>query len=102
MYPTEPEVPKKSRRLLWIGITIAAITAFVVIATVVVFNNSKKEEAVSSNSTSAETQDAAIATNEDVKQNLSELDATLKQATTDQAAAKAALKDGTNQIKVAN
>lgn len=101
MYPTETEAPapKKSRRLLWIGIGAIVLTILVVVVIALVLNGSKKEEVAS---TKEAEQTATVASNEDVKQNLAVLDATIKQANTDQSAAKAALKDGTNQIKVGN
>lgn len=101
MYPTETEAPapKKSRRLLWVGLGAAVLTVLVVVVVALALNGSKKQETATTNEAA---QVASVATNEDVKQNLAVLDATLKQAGTDQAAAKAALKDGTSQIKVGN
>jgi hypothetical protein len=89
-----------SRRMIFIGVAVVAVVAIViVVVSVVMLGTTKKEDATTTLTPAKVT---TIASKDDVQQNLSQLDSTLKQAQTDQAAAKAALKDGTSQIKVGN
>jgi hypothetical protein len=64
----------------------------------VLLGSTTKPEVVTTTSPSPSV--TAIATKEEVQQDLATADARLKEAATDQAAAKAAAKDSTNQIKV--
>ncbi len=91
------QTQKPSKRLLWVGIAVVVVIVLVVAVAVYTLLGTSKQEAVSP-SPSPTVQ--AVATKDEVNQNLATLDGSLKQAAVDQAAAKAALKDGTNQIKV--
>jgi flagellar basal body-associated protein FliL len=89
------QTPRSSRRLLFVG--LGAVIALIILIAVVAFalaGGTKQESntppASSDNVTSTET----------AKQNLTDVESSIKQAQTDQAAAKAALKEGDKQIKV--
>lgn len=105
MYPEDTPVSpvqNGSKRPLIVGIAVAVtILVVAIVVTVLVLNGTKKTE-MASQATPTPSAAPTVATNEDVKQSLTVLDETIKQAATDQATAKSALKDGTNQIKVAN
>jgi carbon starvation protein CstA len=91
------QTPTSSRRMLIVGIVaIMALIATIAIVATLLFGTARQEPATSSVTESS----SGIATKEQVKENLSDLDATIKQAAKDQAAAKSAQKDGDNQIKV--
>lgn len=95
----QPE--KKSMRIVWI-VAGALIALVVVVGAVLYFMlgaGTKPETAQTSPSPSA-SPEATVATKEQVKQNLSDLDTSIKQAVADQAAAKAAIKDSSKQVKV--
>lgn len=100
MDPMSAPAPKKSRRLLWIGVAVVVVLLVATLVAYLVIGNSKEE--VATNPSPSSSPEATVATNDEVKQDLSLLDAAAKQAAADQAAAKAALKDGSNQIKVGN
>ncbi len=90
--------PPSSSRLLFVG--LAAVVGLIVVigvAAFVIFGSSKKE--TPENSATASEQ---VASKDEVEQNLNDLSSTIKQASKDQAAAKAALKDGSSQVKVGN
>jgi flagellar basal body-associated protein FliL len=90
---------KTSRRMLYVGlVAVVVVIIAVIIGALAMLGTSKKEVATSTNTAVA----PQIASKDDVKQSLAQLDTTMKQAATDPAAAKAAIKDGTNQIKVGN
>jgi hypothetical protein len=87
-----------SKKLMMIG---GAVGAFVVVGGVVLYaliGNVGKPS--SSSSTSSPAPWPRVATKEEITQSLSDLDSSLKQSATDQAATKAALKDSENQVKV--
>lgn len=91
------QTPTSSRRMLIVGIVaIMALIAVIAIVAVLLFGTARQETTTSTVTNGSE----GIATKEAVKENLNDLDATIKQAAKDQAAAKAAQKDGDNQIKV--
>ena len=98
MEPVAQVTPKKSRRLLWIG--VAALVALLIVAGIVaafvIGNPTKKETAVSPSPSPA----VQVATKEEVKQNLQVLDDSLKQANQDQATAKSAIQDAKQQVKL--
>lgn len=91
------QTPTSSRRMLVVG--IVAIMALIVVIAVVatLLFGTARQETTMSNATNGSSD---IATKEAVKENLNDLDATIKQAAKDQAAAKSAQKDGDKQIKV--
>jgi len=92
------QTQNSSRRLLWAVVGAVVVVALVVVIAVVALLGTKKEPAAK---TQASTQSQSV-TKAQVQQDLSELDSTMKQASADRAAAKAAIKDGTNQVKVGN
>lgn len=84
-----------SKRLAWI--VAGVIVLFVVLATVAffaLFSASQKE----STATPTTTNGNAVATKEEIEQNLSDLEGSIKDSITDQKAAEAALNDDTKQI----
>ena len=94
------QTQKTDRRMALVGVAVVVVViAAIVIASVFIFGSTKKETA---STTASPSPTPTIATKDEVQQSLTNLDSTMKQAATDQAAAKAAIKDGTNQIKVAN
>lgn len=99
MEPTETSVPPKSRHLLWIGLAVVLTLLIAAVVVYFIVGNAKQEVATVAPSPSPE---VTVATSDEVRQNLEALDATIKQATADQATAKTALKDGTNQVKIGN
>lgn len=105
MYPSYGPVgssPKKSKRLVWVAAAVAVIlTAITVAVTVAILNNPQKTEnaTTASPSPSAEPQ---VASKEEVERNLTKLDENIKQAASDQARAKAAVKDDAAKAKVTN
>jgi flagellar basal body-associated protein FliL len=100
MDPVSAPAPKKSRRLLWIGVAAVVVVLIVALVAYLVIGNSKKD--VATEASPSPTPEATVATKDEVKQDLAVLDATIKQASTDHTAAKAALKDQSSQIKVGN
>lgn len=86
-----------SHRLLLVG--IAAVVGLIIIISAVAFLlvGSTKRSTDSVNNTESKTR---VATHEDVKKDLAELDDSLEQFAVDQAAAKTVLQDGQNQVKV--
>ena len=94
------QTQKPDRRMALVGIAVVVVViAAIIIASVFIFGATKKETA---STTPSPSPSPAIASKSDVQQSMTSLDTTMKQAATDQAAAKSAIKDGTNQIKVAN
>jgi flagellar basal body-associated protein FliL len=97
----EDQPEKKSYRMVWIA--AASLGVFMVVlggAIYLVMQTSpKKEVATQSPATST---DSAIASKEQVKKDIDDATARLKQAAADQAAVKAAIGDNKNQIKVGN
>lgn len=94
------QTQKTDRRMALIGVAVVVVViAAIVVASIFIFGSTKKETA---STTTSPSPTPTIATKDEVQQSLTNLDATMKQAATDQTAAKAAIKDGTNQIKVAN
>lgn len=90
------QTPTSSRRMLAVGIVaIMALIVVIAIVSTLLFGTTRQE----TNNAATESTDS-IATKEAVKENLNDLDATIKQAAKDQAATKAAQKDGDSQIKV--
>lgn len=90
---------KRSKKPLIVAAAVVIVLVVVAIAVYIAVGTPKEETAVGSDTT---TKQQPVATNDEVQQNLKDLDATIKEATADQADAKASLKDGTNQIKVGN
>ncbi len=95
----EQQSEKKSYRLVWIAVA-SLIVFFVVfgIALLLVAQSNKGQQATSTNN--KETSASQVATKDDMTKNIDTLSGSLKQAASDQAAAKAALADNKNQIKV--
>ena len=91
---------KPSRRLIWIGIAVFVVIAIIAIVTTVVLMNASQEESMTSSTATTEPAVETVATKEEVEENLDVLDQRITQAAEDQATAKAALKDGTNQVKI--
>ena len=89
-----------SRNRLWIIVGIAVFILVMLGAIFYFVFGTVKPESTSTTATTTTT--VTTATKEDVQKNLSEARETLKQATTDQAAAKAAMDDSKNQVKVGN
>ncbi len=90
---------RTDRRMALVGvIAVVVVIAAIVIASVFIFGSTKKEAATNTEASPSPT--PTVATKDEVQQSLTNLNATMKQAATDQAAAKAAIKDGTSQIKV--
>lgn len=95
------QTPTSSRRMLVIGIVaVVALIAVIAIVAVLLFGTTTQQETTTPPTSAAAGTSGSIATKEEVKENLSDLDTTIKQAAKDQAAVKAAQKDGDNQIKV--
>lgn len=91
---------QKSSLKLWIAVAALVIIGLVVVGIVYIMNGADtKKEAVSTTTTST---GAEVASTEKVKQDITNLETSMKQATKDQNAAKAVLKDSDNQIKVGN
>ncbi|MDB5184032.1 MAG: hypothetical protein JWO07_713 [Candidatus Saccharibacteria bacterium] len=89
-----------SRRMLYIGIAVVIAVVVAIIVVAIAMLGTTKNQTASTTTTPAASK--VVASKDDVNQSLAQLDATMKQATADQAVAKAALKDSTNQIKVGN
>lgn len=99
MEPLESE-QKPSRRLLWVGIAlVVAVVAIIGAVSYLMVANTKKDTGTISSSPSPS---QTVASKEEVSQNLSTLNDSLKQATKDQDAAKAAIKESANQPKIGN
>jgi len=93
---------QKSYRLVWlVAASVAVLAVIIGIVVFIVLGAGTKKES-DSVATSAPSASPSIATKAQIEQNLKDIDASIKQAATDQAAAKAALKDGDKQIKVGN
>ncbi|MDB5176521.1 MAG: hypothetical protein JWN75_189 [Candidatus Saccharibacteria bacterium] len=91
------QMQKPSRRLLWVGIAGVVLLIIVIITVAfILVGSTTKPAAVSTVAPSEET----VASRDKVKQNIATLDASVKQAAADQAAAKAALKANEKQIKI--
>jgi len=94
------QMQKPSRRLLLVGIIGGFLFIVIIVTTIfMLVNSTTKPEVASTKKTETE---ETVASKDKVKQNLATLDADVKQAATDQAAAKAALKANEKQIKVGN
>jgi len=94
------QIQKPSRRLIWAGIVGVVLFIIIIVTTIfMLVSSTTKPETTTSTSTQTE---ATVASKDKVKQNLATLDADVKQAAADQAAAKAALKSNEKQIKVSN
>lgn len=92
---------KTDRRMALVGVAVVVIViAAIVVASVLLFGSTKKE--TESNSAASPTPTPTVATKDEVQQSLTNLDETMTQAAADQDAAKSAIKDGTDQVKVAN
>lgn len=91
---------KKSYKLVWIA--GASLATFVIIlgATFALVSQTAKKEDAKTATTTTTSSDQTVASKDEVKKSLENVSSTLKQAATDQAAAKAALGDSKNQVKV--
>ena len=88
-----------SRRLILIGVAVAVVVIVVmVVVSLTMLGTVKKETKTAVDKPVA----VSVASKNDVDQSLAKLDATIKQAAADQASAKSAINEGTNQIKVGN
>ncbi|USN96177.1 MAG: hypothetical protein H6797_03810 [Candidatus Nomurabacteria bacterium] len=95
------QIDKKSNKLLWI--VLASIGAFLVLIGIFVMFLAQMGTAPQSSSkdtTATSSTDTKAVTSSDVKKNLDDVNASLKQAKTAEDAAKAALDDEKNQIKL--
>lgn len=91
-----PEQP--SKRLLWVGIgAVILLVAVIVGISFMMASTSKKDEAKSISPTPPQ-----VATKQEITENLSTLNESVKQAAKDQTAAKEAVKASTAQTKVGN
>lgn len=97
----ENTATKSNRKLLTV---LAIVVVLVVVAAVAVYallgSSGSKSKTASTASTGQPF--PRVATKDQVKQNLTDLNDSLKQATTDQAAAKTALQESQTQVKVGN
>lgn len=94
------QTQKTDKRMALVGIAVVVVViAAIIVASVFIFGSTKKETA---STTTSPSPSPTIATKDEVQKSLTNLDTTMKQAATDQAAAKTAIQDGTSQIKVAN
>ncbi len=89
---------KPSSRTVWI-IAVAAVVALLLIVGVVAMLAARQP---ADQTTLPAASDQSASTKSDIKQNLSDLDKSIKQAAKDQTAAKAALKSSKTQTKVGN
>ena len=93
----EEYTPQASRRTLFIGIGIAiGLIFFISLVSIVLFGGNKGGNGSLGQSSSG------VTTETKAKQALSDAEKDLKRSADEQAAAKAALKDADNQIKVGN
>ncbi len=84
-----------SKRLVWIVAGIVVLLAILaVVAFFALFGVSQKE----STATPTTTNGKAVATKEEIEQNLSDIESSIKDSITDQKAAEAALNDDTKRI----
>ncbi len=93
------QVDNSKNRKVWMIVGILVVVGAV--AGVVIYalaSSSTKSES----STTQSTPWPRVATKDEVSQNLSDLKASMEQANEDSAAAKAAMKDNDNQVKVGN
>lgn len=97
MYPNDVPLPKKSRRLLWIGIAAAVVVLLVVVVAIIALSAPQKDT-----SSTATEQAQPTATNDEVKQDMALLDAAIKQSDTDRAEARAALQSDSTRTKVSD
>lgn len=88
---------QRSKKPLFIiaGVVLALI--IVVIAVIMALGGSPKQQAAT---TTKDGTDETVATKEQVQKNLDDVESSIKQATADQATAKASLNNGDKQIKV--
>lgn len=95
----DAEPQKNSYKLIWIaGASVVVLAIVVGIVIAVVPQSNKKTTA----DTPAKTTVTTVATKSDVQAKIDKIDASIKQAKADQAAAVAALGDDKKQIKVGN
>lgn len=95
----DAEPQKNSYKLIWIaGASVVALAIVVGIVIALVPQSSKKTAEDTKQTATATT----IDTKSDIKSKMDKVDASIKQAKTDQAAAVAALNDSKKQVKVGN
>ena len=88
--------PLKSRRNLLIGLAAAAgLVVIISLVAYAIFGSTKRENPA------PDSESGQVATKDEVKKNLNDIEASLKKATADQNAAKAAQKDD-KQVKVSS
>lgn len=95
------QTEKKSFKLVWI--VVASLGVFLMIlgvAVVLLAQSGTTPQTAKKNSTSTSSSSTQAITKEDIKKNLDDLNSSLKEAASDQSAAKAALDDSKNQIKL--
>lgn len=85
---------KKSRGFVWLIAGVVALLLLVAFVAYLAIGGAKKDTANKTDSSST------VASNDEVKQQMTKLDTSLKKANADQAAAKIALDDDTHRIKV--
>lgn len=92
------QTPSSSRRLLLVG--LGAVVLLIIAVAVVAFALFGTTKHENNATTTTGSKGSTVATKDQVKQNLSDVNDSIKQAAADQAAAKAALQDSSNQVKV--
>lgn len=104
MDPFEAQQTHKSKRKLWSVLGLSVLLILPVIAGVAYYllMNNSEQEAATTDSAAVQKQKVMVASKAEIAENISTLNTTLSQASADQATAKAALKDATDQVKVAN
>jgi septal ring-binding cell division protein DamX len=100
MDSSELQTPQKSRRLLWFGVGAVVLLIVVIVGLSLLMASTTQKEATANESSSPAA--TPVVTKDEVTQNLSTLDASIKQAQAEQDAAKAALKDSQTQVKIGN
>lgn len=98
MYPNDVSLPKKSRRLLWVGGIVGVLLICIIGVALFALFSPKEDTSIPA----AQVQAEAPATNDEVKQDMAVLDAAIKQSDADKADAKAALQSDATRIKVSD
>ena len=95
----DAEPQKSSYKLIWIAGASVVVLAIVVGVVIALVPQSNKKTTENTTQTATAT---TIATKSDIQSKMDKVDASLKQAKTDQAAAVTALNDSKKQVKVGN
>lgn len=100
MQDTSNVPEQQSKRLLWVG--IAAVIVLVAIIVGISFMMASMSRQDEQTAKTASPSASTVASKQEITENLSTLDASVKQATKDQTAAKEAIKASQNQTKIGN